>query len=78
VGGAEVDFILPSQNDGMLTPVEANLGARVGLVGKSMLSFFASYHPKKAYVYTKDTEETINRAGTDIVYLPYYRMLQIA
>lgn len=78
VGGAEVDFILPSQNDGMLTPVEAKLGARVGLVGKSMLSFFASYHPKKAYVYTKDTEGTINRAGTDIVYLPYYRMLQIA
>lgn len=72
--GAEVDFIITT-NKGELVPIEVKLNVgKPKTLGKSFLSFLKKYRPKTAFIYNKDKELKTKRLGSQIHYLPYYRL----
>jgi uncharacterized protein len=73
---AEVDFVLDNTID--LIPIEVKFQTLTRAnPGKSMLSFISTYHPKKAYVIHLGEEMHRMYEETEIIVLPYYKLLEL-
>lgn len=64
--GAEVDFIL---NERTLLPIEVKAGKqKIGVVGKSMLSFLEKYDAKRGVIVHFGDEKMIKKKGRRVLY----------
>lgn len=75
---AEVDFIVEG-GGGEIVPIEVKF-AKMGeaKVKKSLRSFITKYKPKRALVVNLSLDDVIQIDGSDVLFLPYWRLLDLA
>ena len=73
--GAEVDFIINYALEPIPVEVKYQNLRRVEL-SRSFRNFIEKYRPKKAFITNLSFEETIKINGTEVIFLPYYKLLR--
>lgn len=74
---AEVDFVLNKNNEIIPIEVKYSLIKKVG-VKRSLRSFIERYSPKRAYIVNLNYSETVIVNNTEVVFIPFYRVLDSA
>lgn len=69
---AEVGFVLDKGNE--LIPIEIKY-SKTGSVTRSLRSFIEKYSPRRAYIINKNQSEHISIHNTEIIFIPYYKLL---
>jgi len=73
--GAKVDFIINYALEPIPVEVKYQNLRRVEL-SRSFRNFIEKYRPKKAFITNLSFEETIKINGTEVIFLPYYKLLR--
>ena len=72
---AEVDFVLDSGEETI--PVEVKFkGLTKVEIGRSLRSFISKYQPRQAWIINLSFETKIRLDGTDVNFIPYYKLQQ--
>lgn len=70
---AEVDILLNTRRE--IIPFEIKYGStNRKIVQRSLRSFISKYNPSKAYVINWDFEDSVDVNGTEVIFLPFYKI----
>ena len=74
--GSEADFIIISENKAI--PIEIKFSSLLDAsIGRPLKNFIEKYRPERAYVVNLDLDSETVHFGTNVFFLPFYKVLNL-